>query len=118
MSILESKRDGCALALDRTSHARKAECGQRFVWDAAVACWKSSCWPVGSGNVTLNWNGDTEMFEPVPAESTFSTLEWWVKSMVWSIWYNVFPVVYTILFLCTLCGIMDEGKFASATRLA
>ena len=61
---------------------------------------------------------NTEMFEPVPADSTFSTLEWWVKSIVWSIWYNVFPVVYTILFLCTLCGIIERHALGVIDEVA
>jgi hypothetical protein len=81
---------------------------------AAVASWKSSCWPIGAGNTPLEWNEDTRLFEPMPVSTVFSNLELSVKTFIWSIWYNVFPVVYTVLFLCTLTGIMDEGKLRQA----
>ena len=77
----------------------------------AVACWKSACWPKGK-----SWNVEKREFEDLPFERKLSPWEHAVKNLCWTVWYNVFPVIYTILFLCTLCAIMDEGNCQSLAR--
>ena len=73
----------------------------------AVCFWKSTSWPPG-----MRWNAEQASFEPIRSDRVWGRWEVLCKNFIWMIWYNVMPVVYSILLLCTLVGVMDEGLSA------